>query len=62
MGDRWKWSRRKSSSADVSPLVAASLAVWAARQDRTPEVYSIAELVGRMQKEPEAKPGFIPIC
>jgi hypothetical protein len=29
LGDRWLWSRRKSS-ADISPLVAATLAVWAA--------------------------------
>jgi hypothetical protein len=29
LGDRWAWSR-KSSSADISPLVAATLALWAA--------------------------------
>jgi hypothetical protein len=28
MGDRWKWSRRNSSSADISPLVALTLARW----------------------------------
>jgi hypothetical protein len=27
--DRWAWSRR-SSSVDISPLVAATLALWAA--------------------------------
>ena len=29
LGDRWLWSRKKSS-ADISPLVAATLALWAA--------------------------------
>jgi hypothetical protein len=30
LGDRWKWARRASDSADISPLVAASLAAWGA--------------------------------
>lgn len=30
LGDRWKWSRRNSTSADISPLVAVTLARWAA--------------------------------
>ena len=29
LGDRWLWSRKKSS-ADISPLVASTLALWAA--------------------------------
>lgn len=28
MGDREKWTRRQSSSSDISPLVAATLALW----------------------------------
>ena len=31
MGDAWKWSRRNSTSADITPLVAGSLALWAAQ-------------------------------
>jgi len=31
MGDAWKWSRRRSS-ADITPLVAATLALWGASQ------------------------------
>lgn len=31
MGDRWKWSRKNSTSADISPLVACTLALWGAR-------------------------------
>lgn len=31
LGDAWKWSRRASSS-DITPLVAATLAVWGAQQ------------------------------
>jgi hypothetical protein len=34
LGDRWKWSRRSSTSPDISPLVAASLALWGARCGR----------------------------
>lgn len=32
LGDRWKWSRRDSASADISPLVAVTLAFWAHTQ------------------------------
>ena len=28
LGDRWKWSRKDSASADISPLVATTLAHW----------------------------------
>jgi hypothetical protein len=31
LGDAWKWSRR-ASSADITPLVACTLAMWAAGQ------------------------------
>jgi predicted Fe-Mo cluster-binding NifX family protein len=31
LGDAWKWSRRRST-ADITPLVAATLALWAASQ------------------------------
>jgi hypothetical protein len=31
MGDGWKWSRRNSTSADITPLVSTSLALWAAQ-------------------------------
>lgn len=30
MGDSWKWDRLNSTSADISPLVAATLALWGA--------------------------------
>jgi hypothetical protein len=31
LGDRWRWGRRNSTSADVSPLVACTLALWGHR-------------------------------
>jgi hypothetical protein len=31
LGDRWKWGRRQSTGADISPLVACTLALWAHR-------------------------------
>jgi hypothetical protein len=30
-GDAWKWSRKNSTSADITPLVACTLALWGAR-------------------------------
>lgn len=33
-GDRWKWGRRSSTSADISPLVAVTLAVWGAMRPK----------------------------
>lgn len=30
LGDAWKWSRRNSTDADISPLVAVTLATWGA--------------------------------
>jgi hypothetical protein len=38
LGDAWAWSRKKSS-ADISPLVACTLALWAA-SSRSATVYS----------------------
>lgn len=29
LGDAWKWSRRQSTGADISPLVASTIALWA---------------------------------
>jgi hypothetical protein len=37
LGDAWAWARSKSS-VDISPLVAVTLAVWAAMAER-PSVY-----------------------
>ena len=31
LGDRWKWGRRNSTSADISPVVACTLALWGAK-------------------------------
>lgn len=30
LGDAWKWSRKNSTSADITPLVACTLALWGA--------------------------------
>lgn len=32
LGDAWKWDRRNSTSADISPLVAVTLALWGAER------------------------------
>jgi hypothetical protein len=31
LGDAWKWDRRNSTSADITPLVACTLALWGAK-------------------------------
>jgi hypothetical protein len=52
LGDRWKWGRRTSESADISPIVAASLAVWGSLEHHgTPEVISLGEVYAQMQAE-----------
>jgi hypothetical protein len=44
LGDGWKWSRRSSTSADISPLVACTLAAWAAEGAAgRPRVINLAE-------------------
>jgi phage terminase large subunit-like protein len=44
LGDAWAWSR-KNSTIDISPLVAATLAVWGAMQDDGGSVYEERGLV-----------------
>ena len=41
LGDGWAWSRR-GSDVDISPLVAATLAAWAARTHPTPPAPFVA--------------------
>lgn len=60
LGDAWKWDRRKSSVADISPLVAATLAHWGVvgLPRRTPEIYSIRERMEELRQlqHPESEP------
>lgn len=49
LGDAWAWHRR-SSSVDISPLVACTLALWAASKEAAnvpdePRVWNLAELL-----------------
>jgi hypothetical protein len=59
--DAWKWDR-KTSTAVITPLVAATIALWGARTKGIPEVYSIAEIIREMEKEgkPEDEGGVAP--
>lgn len=70
LGDGWKWARRGSSIADISPLVAATLAHWgvAAQRARIPEVWDLNEIIASMRAEErpveQATPGgqrFVPL-
>lgn len=38
VGDAWAWTR-KSAAADISPLVAATLALWGSGQQNRPSIY-----------------------
>jgi len=55
LGDAYAWSRR-SSAVDISPLVAATNAAWAARsvESSPPEVWSIRELIEEIEEERRA--------
>jgi phage terminase large subunit-like protein len=59
VGDAWKWDR-KNSSVDISPLVAATLALWGVEtQPSAPEVHDLNEAVERLRRErglPESGP------
>jgi hypothetical protein len=46
--DAWKWSR-KDSAVCITPLVACTLALWGARTQSAPEVWSVAEAVERLR-------------
>ena len=50
LSDSWKWDRRKSGAADISPLVAATLAHWGVvTQSHGEMVWSVAEVIRNMQ-------------
>lgn len=49
-GDTWTWSRR-SSKVDISPLVAATLAHWAHRQNREPAAVAVVNLADFLEDE-----------
>ena len=44
VGDAWAWTR-KSAAADISPLVAATLALWAAEAPSSDSVYEKRDLI-----------------
>ena len=44
LGDAWAWSR-KSSGVDISPLVAGTLALWAAQDGENESVYQERDLL-----------------
>jgi hypothetical protein len=52
----WTWSRKASTSPDISPLVAVTLGLWATRTLGIPEVHSIREAVARLRGEQAAEP------
>lgn len=59
----WCWSRKASTSPDISPLVAVTLALWGAMNgtDGIPTVWSIAEAVERLRGE-TAAPAPTPVA
>lgn len=52
LGDAWAWSR-KNSSVDISPLVAATLALWGSE---TAEVEQYATVLYASDHEPQGEP------
>lgn len=57
LADAWAWSR-KNSSIDISPLVAATLALWGleTQTPAVPEVWDLNEIVDRLRREREGQP------
>jgi Phage Terminase len=52
LGDAWAWSR-KSSSVDISPLVACTIALWGAQtsENEGPNVWNLNDIVAELRKE-----------
>jgi len=52
LGDAWAWSR-KTSSVDISPLVAVTIAMWGSSSATTgvPGVWDLNEIVERLRRE-----------
>ena len=52
LGDSWAWSR-KNSGVDISPLVAATLALWHAdgNRGRGPEVWDLTTMVAEISEQ-----------
>ena len=51
LGDRWKWDRKNSTSADISPIVAATLALWGAEQVKPKS--RVVDLAAALREEAE---------
>jgi hypothetical protein len=53
LGDKWKWHPRSSTSADITTLVACTLALWGAlrHKPRKPRVINLAEVLASAQNE-----------
>lgn len=58
LGDAWAWSR-KSSSVDISPLVACTLALWGSETHGStpPGVWDLNEIVANLKARKEAESG-----
>jgi hypothetical protein len=56
LGDAWAWSR-KSSSVDISPLVACTIALWGAGKVSEPSelIYSMSEEVEKLRSRQQAE-------
>jgi hypothetical protein len=51
LGDAWAWSR-KSSSVDISPLVACTIALWGAQTVETaPGIWDLNKIVAELRRE-----------
>lgn len=52
LGEAWKWSRKNSTSADITPIVAVTIAHWGARTGGgPPEVWDLNEIAQRIRSE-----------
>lgn len=62
LSDAWAWSR-KSSSVDISPLVAVTLALWGHQQYgevKQPGIINLSDYAGERKSQPEPSQGVGP--
>ena len=60
LGDAWKWSRKNSTSADITPLVACTLALWGAMNTESEYATVLfgSDEMPTGTDEPERGPGY----
>lgn len=56
LGDRWKWARRSPTGADITPIVAVTLALWGSMSQPAIRLHDLVAMAERVRPTPAAVP------